>query len=675
MSEKTSPKEKSGAKARIAELKRQIERHNHLYYDLSRPEISDAEYDRLFKELERLEKEYPQFLSPNSPTQRVGGRPHEKFAAIKHSIPMMSIDNTYSKEEMGAFDERVKKLLKDRAYEYVVEPKIDGVSLSLLYKGGRLEYAATRGDGQTGDDVTENVRTIKVIPAVLADPKKAPGRIEIRGEVFLSSKNFLAINEEKERAGDELFANPRNAAAGSLKLLDPSIVAKRGLCFIAHSVGLCEGREFNSQMELLKFYKESGLPVSPHNRLCKKLDDVYAACDHWEKEKEKLDYDIDGLVVKVNDLGQHKILGATNKSPRWAIAYKFPAQRAQTRLLDITVQVGRTGVLTPVANLEPVFLAGTTVSRATLHNEDEIKRLDLRIGDWVSIEKSGEIIPQVVEVLTKKRTGKEKKFTMPKHCPACGSEAAREEGEVACRCVNIGCAAQLKAKLFHFASRKAMDIEGLGDVLVEKLVDKKMVSDFTEIFTLKKEALAELERMGEKSAENLCIQIENSKKKELSRLLFGLGIRHVGVNAARLLAQEFGTMEKLVDASKEDLERIDAVGEVISDSVLAFFKNKENLKILEKLKKLGVNMQEPKGPGASGPLSGKTFVLTGALKDFSRDEAGRRIEERGGHVASSVSKKTEAVIAGEAPGSKLQEAQKLEVKILSEAEFKKLLEI
>ncbi len=661
-------------KTRIQKLRKEIERCNRLYYGRNRPEISDAEFDRLLKELEKLEKQFPQHARPDSPTQRVGGSPQNEFKSVRHLVPMLSIDNTYSKEEVEAFDERVRKHLKDKPYEYVLELKIDGVSLSLLYEKGRLHRAATRGDGQTGDDVTTNVKTIKEIPAVLKDEKRAPAQIELRGEVFLSHPNFRALNKEKEKLGEELFMNPRNAAAGSLKLLDPQTVAARGLRFIAHGMGAHSGGDFKTQMELLQFFKRSGIPVSPYTKLCGDLKEVFRSCDHWQRERQKLDYDIDGLVLKINDLAAQKLLGATNKSPRWVIAYKFPAEKAKTKLLDISVQVGRTGVLTPVANLEPVFLAGTTVSRATLHNQDEIKRLDLKVGDWVLIEKSGEIIPQVIQVVKEKRTGKEKAFSMPMKCPACGSGVVREEGEVASRCVNSGCAAQLKARLLHFASRKAMDIEGLGDALADQLVDKKMVSDFTDIYTLKRGMLSGLERMGDKSATNLTAQIEHSKKKELSRFLFALGIRHVGVNAARILARRFGSMDKLIHAKKEDLETIDTIGEVMSDSIREFFRRRENLNIIDKLKKLGVNMKEPEEDRGSAALAGKTFVLTGILKNFSREEAAARILNLGGKVASSVSKKTDAVIVGEEPGSKLKEAERLGVPRLSEDEFKKILE-
>ncbi len=658
---------------RILNLRKDVQRHNHLYYDLNRPEISDVEFDRFLKELERLEKVHPEFQSQDSPTQRVGGRAAKEFQTVVHEVPMLSIDNTYSKEELEAFDERVRKNLKGESFEYLLELKIDGVSLSLLYERGRLVRAATRGDGRSGDEVTANVRMIKDIPASLKIQKADKIRIDIRGEVFLPKKTFLSINKEKEKKGEELFANPRNAAAGSLKLLDPSLAAKRGLRFFAYGTGIASGCDFKTQSELIEFFKESGVPVNPYHRLVKDLKEVFRACEKWRERKNMLDYDIDGLVLKVNRLDQQDRLGATNKSPRWVIAYKFPAEKAKTKLLDITVQVGRTGVLTPVASLEPVFLAGTTVSRATLHNEDEIRRLDLKIGDWVLIEKSGEIIPQVVETLKDKRTGSEKKFSMPKQCPACGADVLREEGEVATRCVNLGCVAQLKARLLHFASRKAMDIEGLGDALVEQLVDKKKVSNFTDIYLLKKVALAGLERMGEKSAANLCAQIEKSKRQDLSRLVYGLGIRHVGVNAARILAGRFESMDRFAAATKEELQKIDTIGEIMAESAEAFFKKKQNLKIIENLKALGVNMREPKGHGISKVLEGKIFVLTGALKDFSRDEASRYISDRGGRVSSSVSKKTTAVVVGADPGSKLHDAEKLSVRIMNEDEFKKLL--
>jgi len=656
--------------AQARALRTQIERHNHLYHDLNKPEVSDAAFDRLVKELERLEREHPGLCVPGSPTQRVGGGPQTEFSAVRHLVPMLSIDNTYSKEELKAFDERLRKNLKGDPFSYVVELKVDGVSLSLLYREGVLERAATRGDGQAGDDVTQNVRTIKGVPMTLKAGKELK-QLEVRGEVFIPKKVFERLNDERLAEGEELFANPRNAAAGSLKLLDASLVAKRQLHFLGHSLGACDSQTFDTHWRTLIFFKKAGIPTNPHNRLCRDLGEVYALCDRWEKDKAGLDYEVDGLVIKVDSLAQQALLGATNKSPRWVIAYKFPAEKAVTRLESISVQVGRTGTLTPVANLEPVFLAGTTVSRATLHNEDEIKRLGLKVGDAVLIEKSGEIIPQVIRVLTEKRTGKEKAFLFPKKCPACGSEVLRAPGEVAYRCVSAGCVAQLKARLLHFSSRRAMDIEGLGEALVDQLVDKKMVSDFSDIYALKKDGLAALERMGEKSADNLMRQIEASKKKELARLVYGLGIRHVGVNSARLLAEEFASMHELARAGKERIDSIAAIGEVIAESVADFFKNRENLAIIAKLEKSGVNLREARKVGPR-PLAGKTFVLTGTLKDFSREEAGRRILDLGGRVSSSVSQKTDAVIAGEAPGSKLADAQRLGVKVLDEQAFKKL---
>ncbi len=655
-------------------LRREIKRHDRLYYDEASSEVSDAEYDRMVKELARLEKEHPALAAADSPTKKVGGSPSREFATVRHEIPMLSIDNTYSKEEIAEFDARVRKNLPDQSIEYAVELKIDGVSMSLLYEKGVLVRAATRGDGRAGDDVTSNVRTIGDVPATLKKVLGAPSRIEVRGEIFLSRKNFLVLNAEKELNGEELFANPRNAAAGSIKLLDSALVAKRGLKFYAHSVGARSGGDFDTHADLLEWFGRAGIPVNPENHVARSLESVYALCGEWLSRRDELDYDIDGLVIKVNGLEQEARLGTTNKSPRWAIAYKFPAEKAKTKLLDIVVQVGRTGALTPVAILEPVFLAGTTVSRATLHNEDQVKRLELKIGDWVRIEKSGEIIPQVLEVLKEKRTGREKPFTMPKKCPVCDSPVFREEEEAASRCMNLGCEAQLKARLTHFASRRAMDVEGLGDAIVEQLVDKKLVRDVAGLYALDTPTLASLERMGEKSASNLVAQIEVSKKRELSRLVFALGIRHVGVNAARLLAQGFRSMDKLAKADKAALLGVPSVGEVIAESVVDFFGTPANLEVLAALERAGLRMTEPKPEGgASAAFAGKTFVLTGTLGAWTRDEAAALIQTRGGKVSGSVSKKTFAVVAGEEPGSKLRAAEKLGVRILDEGGFKKLL--
>ena len=671
--------EKKEAKKRVLELRKEIRRHNRLYYDLHRTEISDAEYDRLYKELEALEKKYPDFSVSDSPTGGIGGSPQNEFKTVLHEVPMLSIDNTYSKEELGAFDERVRKHFKGgQTIEYVMELKIDGVSLSLLYENGRLARAATRGDGQRGDDVTENIRTIREIPAELKKGRgKIPPRFEARGEIFIGRKKFLELNRQKEAAGEEPFANPRNAASGSLKLLDPSLVAGRGLSFFAHGTSKADPA-FGAQSELLEAFGRWGLPVNPHFRICKDLEGMFRACDEWEEKRTKLDFETDGLVFKVNDFAAQASLGSTQKSPRWVVAYKFAAERAVTRLESITVQVGRTGVLTPVAELTPVLLAGTTVSRATLHNADEIKRLDLRVGDEVRIEKSGEIIPQVIEVLKEKRTGKEKSFVMPSRCPVCRGTVVREEEEVALRCVNSACRAQLKARLLHFASRRAMDIEGLGDALVDQLVERGLVADFSDLYRLEADALEDLERMGEKSALNLIGHIRGSKSRDLSKLVYALGIRHVGQAAARLLATHFETMDRLAGATREKIEGIHTLGESIAQSVTAFFGDKENLKVLEKLKAFGLNMRTQKKEGAAGAggiLAGKGFVLTGTLESYSREAAEKEILERGGHVSSGVSKKTHAVVAGSDPGSKLEKARKLGIRILSEAEFKKILRV
>ncbi len=669
--------EKKEIKKRVLALRKEVERHNRLYYDLNRTEISDSEYDRLYKELEGLEKKFPEFAADDSPTRGVGGTPQNEFKTVTHEIPMLSIDNTYSKDELSAFDQRVRKHFKDgRKIEYVMELKIDGVSLSLLYENSRLVRAATRGDGQRGDDVTENVRTIREIPNALKKGKgRIPARFEARGEVFIGRKKFLELNRQKEAAGEEPFANPRNAASGSLKLLDPSLVAGRGLSFFAHGTSKADPA-FGSQSELLEAFGQWGVPVEPHFRICKTIEEMFHACDTWEEKRAKLDFETDGLVFKVNDFTAQASLGSTQKSPRWVAAYKFAAERAVTRLESITVQVGRTGVLTPVAELEPVLLAGTTVSRATLHNADEIRRLDLKVGDEVRIEKSGEIIPQVIEVLKKKRTGKEKRFVMPSRCPVCRGTVVREEEEVALRCINSACRAQLKARLLHFASRRAMDIEGLGDALVDQLVERGLVTDFSDLYRLEAGVLAGLERMGEKSATNLIEGIRGSRSRDLSRLVYALGIRHVGQAAARLLASHFESMDRLIRTSREDIEKIHTLGEVIAESTTAFFGDKENLKVLEKLKTFGLNMRTQKKEGAARPrgaLAGKGFVLTGTLENYSRDAAEREILERGGQVSSSVSKNTHAVVAGSDPGSKLEKARKLGVRILSEEEFKKIL--
>jgi len=666
--------EKSRIKKRIEKLRKKIERCNKLYYVDTEPVVSDEEYDGLLKELASLEEKYPEFKAPDSPTQIVGGKPTGEFVTAKHIVPMLSMDNTYTADELRKFDERVKKNLGADRVEYVVELKVDGASISLLYRNGKLERGLTRGDGRTGDDVTRNIMTIKNIPPALKKGHKAiPSIIEIRGEVYMSEKDFLKINEEKEKKGEELFANPRNAAAGSLKLLDPAIVAERHLNIFVHGVGAFEGVRIESQYESLEYMKSLGMRVNPEVVKFFGIEDVIKYCNEWEKKKEDLDYHVDGMAVKVNSFDCQKQLGATTKSPRWMIAYKFPAERKETKLLDIAVQVGRTGTLTPVAILKPVHVSGTTVSRSTLHNIDEIERKDIRIGDTVIIEKGGEIIPQVVSVVKEKRTGKEKKFGMPKKCPACGSDTVRPENEVAVRCDNVSCKAQIEQRILHFASRDAMDIEGLGEAVVNQLVEKKMVADYGDLYYLKIDDIKRLERFADKSAQNLIGSIEKSKSNELFRLIFALGIRHVGVHVAWLLYQNYGSVDKIAKQSAESLQSNKEIGPIVAESIHTFFNNKGNLKVLEKLKKAGVRMSEEISVRRS-VFSEKTVVFTGGLSSITRIEAEELVRKLGGRTSSSVSKETDLVVAGSDPGSKYDKAKSLGIKIISEAEFKEMIE-
>jgi len=665
----------SDAKEEIGSLRDQIRLHDRLYYVENNPKISDHEYDLLLKRLEKIEKENPELITPDSPTQRVAGEPVGGFAVVEHKAQMLSMDNTYNHDELREFDERVKKNLGGEKYEYLVELKIDGVSVALNYESGRFVRGATRGDGFKGDDITVNLRTIRSIPLILEPQNGAeiPRFMEVRGEVYMKHKSFEKINKGKEKAGEELFANPRNAAAGSLKLLDPRAVARRGLDIFMHSFGYSEGTHFNSQYELLDKLKSFGFRVNPNYKKCADIEEALKFCDIWKNKREGLEYDIDGMVVKVNSFAQQKRLGATAKSPRWMIAYKYPAERVETKLLDIRVQVGRTGALTPVAVLEPIFVAGTTVTHASLHNQDEIERKDVRVGDIVIIEKAGEIIPQVVEVIKSKRTGAEKKFEIPKKCPACGAPAKREEGEVAFRCENVFCPAQIKENIIHFASRTAMDIEGLGEAMVDQLVDKKLIRDYGDIYYLKFEQLRALERMGDKSAKNLLDGIENSKSGRLNRLIYALGIRHVGEHIANVLAKRFRSMAKLSEQTIESLTGVQEIGPVVAESICDFFRNPASKKVLEKLSKAGIKMAENGPAGISSKLEGRSFVFTGELKNYSRPDAEQLVRDLGGTASSSVGKKTDFVVIGENPGSKYDKAKKLGVKIISEKEFEKII--
>ncbi len=658
-------------KRRVEKLRKEINYHNYRYYVLDDPVISDYEYDMLVKELRELEEQYPELITPDSPTQRVGGQPIEGFPSVRHRVPMLSLDNTYSKDEVLEFHKRVVKLVGMEP-EYVVELKIDGVAVSLRYEGGGFVQGATRGDGIIGDDITVNLRTIRSLPLRLLTDEEDLKSIEVRGEVFLSKEHFLKLNKQREEKGEPLFANPRNAAAGTLKLLDPREVSKRGLEIVIHTIVEIPER-IETHYDALRILKEIGFPVSPHATLCRTMDEVFEVLNEWQDRRKGLPFEVDGMVIKVNSFDLQRRLGSTSKSPRWAVAYKFPAQQATTVIREIVLQVGRTGVITPVAVFDPVSLAGSTVSRATLHNEEEIRRKDIRVGDTVIVEKGGDVIPKVVKVIKEKRSGQEKPFKMPEHCPVCGSKLIKYPGEVAWRCENIACPAQLKRRIQHFASRQAMDIEGLGKVLVEQLVDRGLVRDYGDIYYLRKEELLRLERMGEKSVENLLNAIELSKSRAFHRLVFALGVRYVGARVAKILARHFPSMDRLIGAKFDELVSIEEIGEVIAKSVVDFFHRDTNLKVIEKLRRAGVRMTGEVQEEENLPLQGEIVVFTGALKHFTRDEAQALVERLGGRATSSVSRKTTLVVVGENPGSKYRKALDMGVKVITEDEFLNLI--
>jgi DNA ligase (NAD+) len=672
----------SDVKRQVEKLRAEIRRHDYLYYVLNQPEISDRQYDKLFAELKALEQAHPELVTADSPTQRVSGRPLEVFATVRHAIPMLSIDNTYSPEELRAFDERVAKGLGSRDYDYVVELKIDGVATSLRYEKGRLVTAATRGDGRVGDDVTANVRTIKAVPLVLIRNKvEIPDVLEVRGEVYMPTKSFVGLNKQREKTGEPLFANPRNATAGSLKLLDSRITAKRNLSFFAYAIGEISQPLAAEHFEVLSAFKKMGLPVNPHIKKAGNIDEVIEICNSWDKRRGKLEYQIDGMVIKVNRYDQHDILGATGRAPRWCISYKFAAEQAETIVESIDVQVGKGGTLTPVANLKPVLLAGTTVKRATLHNFDQVERLDVRVGDTVVIEKAGEIIPQVVEVKKEFRPAHTVPFASPKKCPNCGGDVKKDPEGVFLRCVNPHCLGQLKERLRYFAGRGQMDIEHLGEALIDQLVDAGLVRNFADIYKLQKADVAALERMAEKSAQNVIDSIEVSKTRPLWRLVAGLGIRHIGSQTAQILAEQFGSLDALMNASQTELDAIEQIGEKVAGSVYEFFHNDRNIKVIKELLVSGVKPELPakaksKGKSAAaGKLAGKTIVVTGTLTSFSRQQIEEAIRNAGGKASSSVSKNTDFVLAGENPGSKLDKAKQLGVKVISEKEFLQMLDL
>jgi DNA ligase (NAD+) len=722
------------AKKRHAQLVEEIRRHDHAYYVEAKSVISDQEYDRLYHELLDLEKNFPDLATPDSPSRRVGGEPLKEFKSVRHAVPMMSLENTYSQEELRDFVKRVQKLLPDEKLEWVVEPKVDGVAVSLRYENGVLAVGATRGNGTEGDDITANLKTIRSVPLMLqsragvppaqrtrqrereekepsvgladGDRRDAcPTLLEVRGEVFLPLAGFKKLNTERKSAGEEMFANPRNAAAGSLKQLDPKIVAKRPLDIILYGIGQIqipnsELRTPNSQNELLNWLKSLGFKTPGRTWFCKSGDELIAAIAELDQVRKKFAYETDGAVIKLNSFEQQRRVGATAKAPRWAIAYKYAPEQAETKLNAITIQVGRTGALTPVAELEPVLLAGSTISRATLHNEDYIREKDIRIGDTVVIEKAGEVIPAVVSVVLKKRIGSGKSFHFPKTCPECGakvsrsarrdelhesqtesedgdsrSSSLREEDEYAVwRCVNPDCPAQIRGRLEHWCSRGAMDIEGGGEVLAALLVKSNLVRDVADLYELKLEAVVALERMGEKSAKNFLDALAASKSRDLWRLLFGLGILHVGAGVAKSLARHFATLDDIFAASAEQLTEADDIGEVIAQSLVNWHSDARNQKLIERLREAGLNFKSElyQPQAAAGPFAGKTFVLTGTLPTLAREEATAKIESLGGKVSGSVSKKTNYVLAGEEAGSKLDKAQKLGVKIIDEKEFLKM---
>ncbi|HEX4264894.1 MAG TPA: NAD-dependent DNA ligase LigA [Verrucomicrobiae bacterium] len=673
------------AKARHDQLADEIRRHDHAYHVLAQPSISDRDYDRLYHELLDLEKEFPQLATPDSPSQRVGGTPLKEFKPVKHLVPMLSLDNTYSQQELRDFVARVQRILPNETLDWVVEPKVDGVAISLRYENGSFTVGATRGDGSTGDDITPNLRTIRSIPQRLHGDKKngGAGLLEVRGEVFLTKTGFEKLNVERKAAGEETFANPRNAAAGSLKQLDARLVAKRPLDIVVYGLGSVEGaaRQPQTHEEMLAWLKTLGFKTPEWTRHCKSADELVTAIDDLDKLRKTFPYETDGAVIKLNSYAQRERAGFTSKAPRWAIAYKYAAEQAETKVLGIMITVGRTGAITPTAELEPVFLAGSTISRATLHNEDYIRKKDVRIGDTVTIEKAGEVIPKVVDVVLTKRIGKEVSFQYPKICPECGSKLQKEmlgdedEGSV-WRCPNADCPAQVRGHIEHWCARGAMDIEGGGEVLVYQLVKSGLVRDVAELYSLKLDEVANLERMGKKSAQNFLDGIAASKSRDAWRVLYGLGILHVGTGASKSLGKHFQTLDDIFSANAEQLMEAEDIGDVIAGSLTQWFADSRNRDLINRLRKAGLNfnseLYQPRA--AAGPFAGKTFVLTGTLPNLKREEAAAKIEAAGGKVSGSVSKKTDFVVAGEDAGSKLDKAAALGVKIIDEAELLRMLE-
>ncbi len=659
------------AKKRLRELREIINYHNYLYYVLDKPEISDYEYDQLFQELLAIETRFPYLVTPDSPSQKVGALPLEEFKTVEHKIPMLSLGKAFTEEELVAFDKRVKKEAGIDIIEYVTELKMDGLAISIRYVDGVIELGATRGDGFRGEDVTPNVKTVKNIPLRLFSDE-IPPVIEVRGEVIMYWKDFEELNREREKNGEPLFANPRNAAAGSIRQLDSRITASRKLHMIAYGIGEVEGRQFRKQYEVLEYLQKIGFRVSPEFSLCSGIDEVIKRCRYHARKRSEYPFGADGVAIKVNDIEIQQRLGATSHEPRWAIAYKFPAEEAETVVRDIIVQVGRTGTLTPVAIFDPVELEGSTVSRATLHNEDQVKMLDIRVGDHIIVRKAGSVIPEVVKSLPDKRNGREIIFKMPDKCPVCGSHVERLEGEAATRCTNVSCPAQVKERIIHFVSRNAMDIESIGEKLVEQMVDRKLIEDYADLYFLTEEQLLTLERMGKKLAEKILKNIEESKSRPLPNLIFALGIFQVGRRTAELIAEKFKNLDELMKASVEEILEVEGIGPVTAHSIRDFFDNPRNQEVIKKLKKAGVKtsaVEEIK----EGLLNGLVFVFTGTLKNFSRSDAEKIVKSLGGEVASTVSKRISYVVVGEDPGSKLDKAREYNIKTIDEEDFTKLI--
>jgi len=661
---------------RIRELREQINRHNHLYYVLDSPEISDAEYDRLFDELTELEQKYPQLVTPDSPTQRVGASPADEFTTVRHGLPMLSLNKATSEAEFLDFHRRVLELsgVSEVQVRYTVEPKFDGLAVELVYEKGLLKLGATRGDGLMGEDVTMNLRTIQSIPLKLMG-EPVPDLTEVRGEVIMNKEDFARLNEKRERRGEPLFANPRNAAAGSARQLDPKVTSSRPLNLFAYGIGRVEGKEIATQWQGILYLRELGFKISQYVELCESTDQVKRYYERVLGIRDDLPYEIDGIVIKVNEFILQERMGELSRSPRWAIAWKFPPQQENTVIRDIVVNVGRTGAVTPVAILEPVKVGGVRVSRATLHNEDEIRKKDVRIGDTVVIQRAGDVIPEVVNVVTSQRTGKEREFIMPDRCPVCGSKVERPQGEAAHRCTGIACPAQIKENLAHFVSKPGMDMEGIGYKFLDQMVDKGIIADQADLYFLTKDDLMRMDRMGDKLAENMLNAIDRSRNPSLTNLIYALGIRNVGQHLAGVLARHFGSIDNLAQQGVEELSQVREIGPIIAQSIHTFFRNPKNIEVLEKVKQGGVRfpMEEEAAAAAELPLAGKTFVLTGGLDAFTRDQARKLIEDRGGRVTSSVSKNTDFVVVGKDPGSKYDTALKLGVTTINEDGFKEMI--